>query len=874
MMRSITLGLLIAIGVGALACQSSPGTDSEGATPTQESVAAPLESPASNATFPEVIDPAAASATQDDEDRLRLLQDQQEKLVQQYVNRGREYYERGEFERAQEAYAHALDLDPNNTEARDRFNEIGELLGQRTPSEGSIFTKLSDTTAVRWQQIRLSVDRLVRQGDRELESGNYAAAIENYENALLIVRANPEPTADVHTEMSVRRLIEEANRGKRVEEQRLDEELRGKVLEQREREARDEQERYSRRIRKLFEEANSEFQGERYRNAERLSEQILEIDPTNEAALELRSIAAKARYAKTDREIRSDYNEQWKRSFEAVSTMNMPQVTTLLFDTERWREVVRRKPVEFSPAEETLSPAEREMLDRLATTSVPSINFDDTPMETALGYLSDISSVNILVSPAVLANFGEDELLVSLTLEDTTVQRVLDLITETKGLKSEMRYGAVSIVPGDQPASNLVLNFYDVRDLTKTVSDFPGREMNIEPSSSAFGFGDEGLEPELQPRVIEIDRLISLIQDNIDLEMWETNDNANVREQNGTLVVRAPRATHNKIKDLLDDLRESTGLLVSIEARFITVEDNFLEDVGVDLRGLGDDTGGVGVPGRGVDEPLDDFGLPGSDSVGVPGAPAGPGTGNDSGAFFDDGSDGDLRGRVENLFDQSLGTDDTLTNSGGFSLQYTYLDDTQLEVILRAVQKSERSNIVYAPKITVYNTQRANLSVLNQVSYIKDFDPEIAQAAIIADPIIDVIEDGVVLDVRPVVSSDRRYVTLELRPTVAALVRPIPTFTTGLGIGAAVSIQLPELEVQRVRTTVTVPDGGTLLLGGMKVSTEQTMESGIPFFRDIPVLGFLFGRKAKFNERKNLIIIVRAHIVIPEEHEPTLGRQR
>jgi hypothetical protein len=38
---------------------------------------------------------------------------------------------------------------------------------------------------------------------------------------------------------------------------------------------------------------------------------------------------------------------------------------------------------------------------------------------------------------------------------------------------------------------------------------------------------------------------------------------------------------------ILQDLREATGIMVDIQARFLSVQDNFLEDIGVDFRGLG-----------------------------------------------------------------------------------------------------------------------------------------------------------------------------------------------------------------------------------------------------------------------------------------------
>jgi type II secretory pathway component GspD/PulD (secretin) len=247
------------------------------------------------------------------------------------------------------------------------------------------------------------------------------------------------------------------------------------------------------------------------------------------------------------------------------------------------------------------------------------------------------------------------------------------------------------------------------------------------------------------------------------------------------------------------------------------------------------------------------------------------GTGTEPGIFFNDGGDGDLFARTEHLFDMTLGGGEGgLDNSGGLALQYAYLDDTELEIVLRAVSKQERVEEITAPQLLLYNTQRGNLSVTNQISYIKDFEVEIAQAAAVADPVVGVVKDGIVLDVRPVVSADRKYITMELRPTLATLLQPIPTFTTTLGVGQPISIQLPRLTVQKVRTTVTIPDGGTLMLGGMKMAQKQTFESGVPFLKDIPLVSFLFSRKGTYIANKKILILLHASIVIPEEHEPVL----
>ena len=134
-----------------------------------------------------------------------------------------------------------------------------------------------------------------------------------------------------------------------------------------------------------------------------------------------------------------------------------------------------------------------------------------------------------------------------------------------------------------------------------------------------------------------------------------------------------------------------------------------------------------------------------------------------------------------------------------------------------------------APRLTIYNRQRANLSIVNQVSYVKDYDVEVAQTAFIADPLVDVVQDGLTLDVKPTVSYDRKYVTLELQPTVATLLRPIRTFETNLsGLTTPVIIELPEVITRSAATTVTVPDHGYVVIGGLKHVTTRRHAVGDP----------------------------------------------
>ena len=239
----------------------------------------------------------------------------------------------------------------------------------------------------------------------------------------------------------------------------------------------------------------------------------------------------------------------------------------------------------------------------------------------------------------------------------------------------------------------------------------------------------------------------------------------------------------------------------------------------------------------------------------------------------DDGGDGDYRGRTENLFDRALGT--MLSGTGGLSLQLAYLDDVELNAVLRAVEKTDKATLMTAPVLTAYDTQRSSIHVINQISYIEDYEVEVAQTAFIADPVVGIIQDGVVFDVRPTVSNDRKYIQLELNPTVASLRRPIPTFTTNLGgLTFPVTLELPELTVSKAGTTVLVPDGGTVVIGGLKQITSIDRKSETPLLADIPVLGFLFSRKGKSEEIQDLVLIVTATVNDMIEAEEQLGMGR
>jgi type II secretory pathway component GspD/PulD (secretin) len=194
--------------------------------------------------------------------------------------------------------------------------------------------------------------------------------------------------------------------------------------------------------------------------------------------------------------------------------------------------------------------------------------------------------------------------------------------------------------------------------------------------------------------------------------------------------------------------------------------------------------------------------------------------------------------------------------------------------VITAVEKSVNAYEISSPVVSVYNTQRAFVTVVNQVSFVQGFDVDVANAAFIADPNIGVVQEGIVLDVRPTISFDRKYVTLDVQATVANLVRPIREISTNLGGNTdQVTFSLPQLDVQDAQTTVVVPDGGSVLLGGFKHVLYRNRTAEAPWLADIPIVGFFFQEKGLSDEMTDLIIVIRATITDYSELEAESGKR-
>jgi type II secretory pathway component GspD/PulD (secretin) len=175
-----------------------------------------------------------------------------------------------------------------------------------------------------------------------------------------------------------------------------------------------------------------------------------------------------------------------------------------------------------------------------------------------------------------------------------------------------------------------------------------------------------------------------------------------------------------------------------------------------------------------------------------------------------------------------------------------------------------------SPRLTVFNGQRAYIAIITQRAYVSGVSSVTAESAVGLNYTFSILSTGVTFDVRPFVSADRRYVQLTLQPSVSTLKALVdqPVALAAIGTIIEATVQLPTIELVELRTTVSVPDEGTLIVGGLAITSDTLSEEGVPVLSKLPIIKRFFSRKAKGTDRSNLLIFIRPQIVIQEEWEP------
>lgn len=176
---------------------------------------------------------------------------------------------------------------------------------------------------------------------------------------------------------------------------------------------------------------------------------------------------------------------------------------------------------------------------------------------------------------------------------------------------------------------------------------------------------------------------------------------------------------------------------------------------------------------------------------------------------------------------------------------------TDYEVTLRAIAQAGNAEILSRPSILARNNQPATISLGQQVPIVASttFNAINGQVNNVTYQNV-----GIILRVTPFISPDG-MVEMIVSPETSSLA------DRSQWVPISADAAAPVINSRVADTVVVVPDGQTVVIGGLMETQQLTSESKIPLLGDIPGLGNLFKRKQKTNRKTELMIFLTPHVI-------------
>ena len=168
---------------------------------------------------------------------------------------------------------------------------------------------------------------------------------------------------------------------------------------------------------------------------------------------------------------------------------------------------------------------------------------------------------------------------------------------------------------------------------------------------------------------------------------------------------------------------------------------------------------------------------------------------------------------------------------------------------LNLLSSLTKTKVISAPNIMVVNNKAASLEVGDQVPVATSSSVSTQSADAPVVNTIQMVDTGIILHVTPHVNNSG-LVMLELGQEVSA---SVPTTSS--------NIDSPTIQQRKVSTTVQLEDGQTIIIGGLISDTRSRNRVGVPFLKDVPVIGTLFSTTNDETDRNELMVLLTPHII-------------
>ena len=233
------------------------------------------------------------------------------------------------------------------------------------------------------------------------------------------------------------------------------------------------------------------------------------------------------------------------------------------------------------------------------------------------------------------------------------------------------------------------------------------------------------------------------------------------------------------------------------------------------------------------------------------------------------------------------GADMAWQNARGFSGQLSVED---FRLAMSAFERMDDVKVFSNPKIIVSNGKEARVDMTTKFPNVRvqatrntsngsdSFDISTQLEAIPGEDKLMFAKEvffswGITLSVKPRISPDG-LISVEIIPTISQLDTDVTAtgFYQVSGGDSSAYSSYPVIQVKRLTTDFSMKDGATAVIGGLSKTTEEDIDSGIPYLRKIPWVGpKLFGWKSRGKVQKEIIVFVTLGVADPAELPADVG---
>ena len=199
----------------------------------------------------------------------------------------------------------------------------------------------------------------------------------------------------------------------------------------------------------------------------------------------------------------------------------------------------------------------------------------------------------------------------------------------------------------------------------------------------------------------------------------------------------------------------------------------------------------------------------------------------------------------------------------GNQLSYWGNFGNNFQVAVQAAENDSRVHVLSEPRIQTSHGVEADLFVGETIPYVNSTTAG-AYGGVGVYNSYEQQQVGVTLKVKPLINPDG-LVVMDIYQEAS---EPGPA-STAVDINGT---QVPTINQRQASATVAVKDRDTIILGGMISTTMTKTKSGVPYLKDIPLLGNLFQSTANSSERVELIVLIRPTVLPTPEAAASVAR--